>query len=229
MATLLERAGALVSANLHWLIDKAMAANSTAMLDAYIRKLGDHKEALEDATATVGAEARGMKRKADEFQAEADEKDEQVNEFLRAGKDNYAEVALAKAKAKKRLADQYRGQWQALQANFNDLMEALGQVDVKLAIAKQERAEVLSLLELAEAKEVAVEAVTSLDDIDKLEDPDISKIAEGIRARLDKAEVRIEMEEEDLEDQMEEFIGQRRDQAELEARKRELGLITEEE
>jgi phage shock protein A len=40
-----------------------------AVLDEYIRKVEDNLEALEDAAATVGGEAKGIRRKQAEFQA----------------------------------------------------------------------------------------------------------------------------------------------------------------
>ena len=63
MASLLERVNTLISANLNYLVSKALKANSIAVIDEYIRKIEDNLEALEDAAATVGGEAKGMRRK----------------------------------------------------------------------------------------------------------------------------------------------------------------------
>ena len=53
MASLLERVGTLISANVNWLVSAALKANSMAIVDEYIRKVEDNLEALEDAAATV--------------------------------------------------------------------------------------------------------------------------------------------------------------------------------
>ena len=41
MASLLERVGTLISANLNYLVSKALQANSMAVLDQYVRKIED--------------------------------------------------------------------------------------------------------------------------------------------------------------------------------------------
>ncbi len=57
MANLLEKVGILISANLHWLANQALEANSLAVVDEYIRRVEDNIDALEDATATIGGRA----------------------------------------------------------------------------------------------------------------------------------------------------------------------------
>lgn len=225
MATLLERVGALLSANLNWVVDRAMQASSPAMLDDYIRKLQDHLYALEDACATVGGNAKTLQRKAEQFQGLADSKDTAVDQLLRAGRDSLAEAALSQAKVNKRTADTYRGQAAAMSSQYDQLMAARTKLQAKIELAKQERAELLSLLDLAKAKDINLRAVKSVGDLRQLGDPDINRIADSIRARLDKSEAALEVHAKDLDNQMTDFLGQERDRAELEARKRKLGLI----
>jgi len=60
MATLLEKAQTLISANLHGILDKALKANSLAVLDEYIRQAQDNLDDLEDAAATVGGQVKTL-------------------------------------------------------------------------------------------------------------------------------------------------------------------------
>ena len=68
MATILEKAQTLISANLHAMLDRALKANSLAVLDEYIRQVQENLESLEDAAATVGGQVRTLKRKTTEFE-----------------------------------------------------------------------------------------------------------------------------------------------------------------
>lgn len=224
MATILERVGALLSANINWLLDKAMQTNSPAMLDAYVRKLEDNREALKDACATIGGNATGLRRKAEANQTTADMFDEDVDNLLKAGREDLAGIALSKAKTSKRTADLFRGNAAAAEMQYEQLKAALAKMDAKITLARQKRDELVSLLDLARAKEVNLSAYKSVNALKGLKDPDFDKVVEGITTRLDKAEAAIQLEGQDLDSQMEEVLGQTRDQADLEARKKKLGL-----
>lgn len=225
MATLLERVAALVRANVNWMVDKAMQANSPAMLDDYLRKLEEHLTALEESCATVGGNAKTFGRLALEHAAKADTFNERVDDLLRAGHDNVATDALRQAKVEKRQADLYRGQAAAMEAQYSQLLDARTKLQGKIALVKQERDELVALLDLAKAKEVNLKAFKSVASLVDLEDPDISRVAEGIRARLDRADVALQIQAGDLDSQMTDILGQDRDRAEIEQRKRQLGLI----
>ena len=58
MASLLEKIGTLISANLHYMVDEALKSNSIAVFDQYIRQVDNNLDELEDAAATVGGEIR---------------------------------------------------------------------------------------------------------------------------------------------------------------------------
>ena len=58
MASLLEKTQTLIQANMHDMVDRALEANSVAVMKQYIRDAEDNLDALEDATATVGGEVK---------------------------------------------------------------------------------------------------------------------------------------------------------------------------
>ena len=63
MASLLEKAQTLISANLHEMVDRALEANSVGVMRQYIRDAEDNLEQLEDAAATVGGQVKSVERK----------------------------------------------------------------------------------------------------------------------------------------------------------------------
>src|SRR4030043_137122 len=97
MPSLLQRVSTLISANLNYLVSKALKANSMAVVDEYIRNVEDNLDALEDAAATVGGEAKSLRRKYDELQAQTRELDKNIDLFLKQGKEDLAQAAQSRS------------------------------------------------------------------------------------------------------------------------------------
>ncbi len=224
MASLLEKVGTLISANLHALVDSALKANSVAVMDEYIRQAENNLEALEDAAATVGGEVKTLKRKYDEYAAQSAKLDSDIDTLLSQQRDDLAAAAQAKLNTTQRLADQYKAQHDRQQAEYQTLMDAKLKLEAKLTTIKQEREELLALLDLAKSKEITVKTIKSLDDIVGVGDADIARIGESIRARLDKAQAKSEMLASRLEDQMDEVLEKASLDNQLAERKKRLGL-----
>ena len=224
MASLLDRVGTLISANVNWLISQAMKANSMAIVDEYIRRVEDHLEALEDAAATVGGEVKTLKRKHDEYQAKADELDRNIDLFLQQNKEDLAVAAQSRYNMYKRMADSYHQQYEAQDAEYQKLLDAKLKLEAKLTSVKQEREELQALLDLARSKEMTAKTIKSLDDLMGAGDADVARVAEGIRARLDKASARGEMMAESLDVQMDQVLEKSALEAQLAERKSRLGL-----
>jgi phage shock protein A len=227
MASLLDKVGVLIRANLHSLVDEALKKNSVAVLDEYIRQAEDNLEDLEDATATVGGNVRTLERKYKEFQTKADELDRNIDILLQRGKDELAAAAQSKLNSTQRLAEDYKEQWERQQKEYQALINAKLKLEAKLTTIKQEREELQALLELAKSKEITAKAIQSLDDVVGVGDADIARIGDSIRARLDKASARSELAASRLEDQMDEVLERSAIDIKLEERKRRLGLIDE--
>ena len=108
MASLLDKVRTLISANLHAMVDSALKANSVAVMDEYIRQAEDNLEKLEDAAATVGGEVKTLKRKYDEYAAQAAKLDRDIDALLQQDRTDLATAAQAKFNTTQRLAEQYQ-------------------------------------------------------------------------------------------------------------------------
>jgi phage shock protein A len=224
MATLLEKVSTLISANLHALVDQALKANSMAIIDQYIRQVENHLEDLEDAAATVGGEAKSIKRKLADYEQKEGELDKAIDAFLVEGNETAATAAQSKLNSTRRLIETYKEQLVRLEAEFQKLLEAKVKLEARLATMKQQREEVQALLELAKSKEVAVKAMRGLDALMGSGDSDIGRIAQGIYARLDKATTAVEMQSTTLDEQIDDVLDRSAIDTQLAERKKRLGL-----
>ncbi len=227
MASLLDKVRTLVNANLHSLVDRALKSNSVAVLDEYIRQAEDNLDDLEDAAATVGGNVRTLERKHKQYAEKADELDRNIDLLLRKGRDDLATAAQSKLNSTRRLAEDYRAQWEQQQQEYQTLLGAKRKLEARMQVIKQEREELAALLELAKSKEITAKAIQSLDDIVGVGDADIARIGDSIRSRLDKASARSEMAASRLEDEVDAVLEQGEIDLQLEERKRRLGLIDE--
>ena len=223
MASLLERVGTLISANLNYLVSKALKANSVAVIDEYIRKIEDNLEALEDAAATVGGEAKGIRRKYDEHQAKVAEMDQNIDLFLRQGKTDLARSVQSRYNTVVRLAQTYETQAAAQEGEFEKLLEAKTKLEARLAEVKQERAELQAMLDLAKSKELTHKVVEGVAG-STAAGTGIGEMRSEIQRRLDKATAQGEIDASRLEGQMSEALEENALDAQLAERKRRLGI-----
>jgi phage shock protein A len=224
MASLLDKVQTLIKANLHALVDSALQANSMAVIDQYIRDVDNNLDALEDAAATVGGQVKTLQRKHDDYVKQQQELDHNIDLFLGQGKDDLARAAQSKLNSVKTMADTYAAQLDREQKEYQSLLDARLKLQAKLTTIKQQREEMAALLELAKAKEVTNKTIKSLDDLAGTGDTDVSRMAESIRTRLDKASAQSEVTASGLDQQMDDTLGKGELDAQLEERKRRLGL-----
>jgi len=224
MATLLEKVKVLVTANLHALVDQALKSNSLAVVDQYVRQVEDQLGNLEDAAATVGGELKSLQRKLEEHRAKAAELDQAIDGFLVDGNDAAAAAAQSRLNGTQQLVDTYQSQLTRQETEYQQLLEAKTALEARHATMQQQRAELQSLLELAKSKEIVVKTMKGLDAVMGSGDSDVSRIAQSIYARLDKATAAIELRGGNLDDQIDQVLGRRAINAQLEARKQRLAL-----
>jgi phage shock protein A len=224
MASLLEKVQTLIAANLHALVDEALKKNSLAVIDQYIRQVEDNLEDLEDAAATIGGEVKTLRRKYDEFAAKSAELDRNIDLMLRERKEELAVAAQSKLNSTARLAETYKAQYERQQGEYQKLLDAKLKLEAKLTTVKQEREEMQALLDLARSKELTAKTMQSLDALMGAGDQDVARMAESIRARLDKASARAEMQATRLDEQMDELLERHTLETQLAERKKRLGL-----
>src|SRR5512137_1477430 len=226
MASLIDKVQTLISANLHSMVDKALQQNSVAVMDEYIRQAEDNLDKLEDATATVGGQVKTLKRKSEEYAAQAAKLDHDIDALLQQGREDLATAAQSKYNTTQRMAEQYQEQYERQQAEYQTLLNAKLKLEAKLTTTKQEREEMLALLDLAKSKELTVKTMKSIDDIVGSGDADVARLGESIRARLDKASARSEMMASRLDDQIDEALGKTELDTQLAERKKRLGMAS---
>ncbi len=227
MASLLEKTQTLISANLHQMVDKALEANSVAVMRQYIRDAEDNLDQLEDAAATVGGEVKTLERKYKEYKKKGDQLDRNIDALLMQGKPELARAAQTELNTTRRLQEQYHEQWVRQEREYESLLNARLKLQAKLTTIRQEERELEALLELAKSKEATVKAIKSLDDLVGAGDGDIARIGESIRGRLDKASAYSEMYASRLDTQMDDALGKAEIDIQLDERKRRLGLVEE--
>lgn len=224
MASLLEKTQTLISANLHAMVDKALEANSVAVMKQYIRDAEKNLRELEDAAATVGGEVKTLERKYKEYKKKADQLDSNIDKFIVQGKTELARAAQSELNSARKMQEQYHEQWVRQQREYDALLNARLKLEARLTTIRQEQKELEALLELAKSKEATVKAIKSLDDLVGAGDSDIARLGESIRGRLDKATAYGEMYASRLDSQMDDVLGKSEIDLQLEERKRRLGL-----
>ncbi|MBX3065527.1 MAG: PspA/IM30 family protein [Anaerolineae bacterium] len=221
---ILEKINTLISANLHAMVDSALQANSLAVMDEYLRRAQKDLENLEDATVTIGGSVKTLKRKYDEITAAVEKLDRDIDTLLTRGKNDLAVAAQSDLNSKQQLAQEYYEQWQSQQTEYQRMLDSKVKLEAKLVTTKQEREHLKELLKLAEAKATTTKAIKSLKDAAGTGDQEIASIADAIRARLDREDAELEMSSARLSDQMEEVLETSAIDAQLEERRKRLGL-----
>lgn len=212
----------LINANMHGLVDRALEANSVKVMDEYIRQVERNLAALEDSAATVGGTVRTLKRKYEEFAAQAEKLDRDIDTLIIKGKNDLAAAAQLELNTKQQLAQEYYEQWQAQEQQYQKMLQMRLKLEAKLTSVKQEREQVRALMELAEAKKQTFKTVKSLNDIAKMGDNDVSRIAEQIRSRIDQEDARLDMATMSMSDQIDEAVTGGEIERQLEERRRRL-------
>lgn len=222
MATLLEKVSILVTANVHALVDQALKANSIAVIDQFIRQAEDNLENLADAAATVGGEVKSLHRKLTEHEKKSKDLDRAVDAFLADGNETAAAATQSQLNSVQQLIETYSGQIATQEVEYQKLLDAKVKLEARLVTMKQQRTELHSLLELAKSKEVVVKTVKSLDALMGSSDSDVSRIAQSIYARLDKATAATELRTASLDEQIDQVLGRDLINQQLAERKKKL-------
>lgn len=224
MASLLDKVSTLISANLHYMVDQALQNNSPAVIDQYIRQVEANLADLEDAASAVGGEVKGIQRRLHDQEQRQTEMDRAIDAFLVEGNEAAAMAVQSRYNSAKRLVEAYQEQLDRQSIEFRNLLDAKVKLEARLATMKAEREELIALLELAKSKETTVRVIKGLKDLTGSGDADISRIANSIRTRLDKASTASEIQSASLDEQMDQVLEKTALDSQLAERKKKLGL-----
>jgi phage shock protein A len=147
-----------------------------------------------------------------------------VDGFLVKGRSAQALAAQSRLNALREMMETYRREYQRLADGFKTLDDVYVKLEGRLLMVKQEREELGHLLQLAKSREQLSRTIHTLDDLTGEGDADVARVAEGIRQRLDEAEAHNEILLDSLDRQMEDALSSVEIEAQLEARRRRLGI-----
>lgn len=224
MASVLKKFNTLISANIHAMVDRALRSNSLKVLDEYIRQAENNLDDLEDSAATIGGTVKTLKRKYEEFSAQVEKLDRDIDTLLVKGKNELALAAQTDLNNKQNIADEYQEQWQAQEEEYKRLMDARLKLEAKLVNIRQQREQMKALMELTAAKQLTTQTVRSLNDLAGVGDEDIRNLTEDILAQLDRAEAESEIASSRLQNQVDDVIGNSQIEMQLDERRKRLGI-----
>jgi phage shock protein A len=144
------------------MVDKALEANSVAVMKQYIRDAEKNLDELEDAAATVGGEVKTLERKYNEYKKKGDQLDKNIDMLLMQGKTDLARAAQNELNSTRTLQEQYHEQWVRQQREYEALLNARLKLEAKLQTIRQEQKELEALMQLAKSKEATVKAIRTL-------------------------------------------------------------------
>lgn len=191
MASLLDKIGLLLGANMHDLVNRALRANSVAVLDEQIRRAHESLEQLEGTIAQVIADLKIEERKNREVKGTISNLDLDARTLLGAGKESQAAV-LVKQKQLKRAA--FEKSDQALASMNGDLVklqQAKASLEMKIAELQTTRDNVEQALRIAKTKGRIVQTFDDLTDV--LEESGAAGIADWAERIKTQADVKLEM------------------------------------
>lgn len=224
MTSVLKKFNTLISANLHGMLDRALRNNSLNVVDEYIREAERNLDELEDTAATIGGTVKTLRRKYEEFAAQVEKLDRDIDTLLTKNKNELALAAQSDLNNKQKIAEEYRLQWQSQDEEYKRLLDGRRRLEGRLMAVRQQREQLRALMELTAAKQLTTRTVRSLDDLAGIGDEDVRRLSEGILAELDRAEAEAELVSSRLQNQVEQAIGQSEVELQLEERRKRLGL-----
>jgi len=224
MASLVQKFRTLISANLHFLVDKALQSQSLAVIDDYVRNMTEQMRELHASIETVAGNIKTVQRRYTELGEKLEELNAAVDAFLLKGKQAQALAAQSRLNAIEEIRGTYKQEWQRLHGSYQTLDDVYVKLEARFLMVKQEREELEHLLNLAKSREMLSRTIRSLDDLTGEGDADVARVAEGIRQRLDEAEAHNEILLDGLDRQMEDALSSIEVEAQLEERRKRLGL-----
>lgn len=224
MASLLEKASVLVRANLHEMIDKAIANKNVAVLEVYIRDAEESIKDLQDAVAAEEGQLTGLRRQLGEERTEADENDKAVDTLLRQGNEGDAGRAQRLFDQNQRKIGLLDGQIKQLDEDVTLQKEAIAKLEFNVEMMKEVADEIRTTMAMAVSTEKSNDALEKTKKALGKGDVDFDKLRQSAYSRLDTARSKRGMLANDLQSRVTDAVQDAKTSNALEERKKRLGL-----
>jgi phage shock protein A len=221
MTSLLKRIRDLISANLHAMIDQA--EDPEKMVNEYLRQLQDQLYEARTTVAAAMADEDKLHRMWTSNQALADEWQAKAEAALKAGKEDLAKQALLRRRAFQQIADSYRQQYEAQDKQVEELQEALGKLEARIAEARTRREIIIAKKHQAETQEAIYRTVRTLGDSTTAFEG-LATMEERVDERLARARAMAQLQGGVAEAQLEDVEAEAAVAEELAELKKKLGL-----
>lgn len=221
MTSLLKRIRDLISANLHAMIDQA--EDPEKMVNEYLRQLQDQLYEARTTVAAAMADEDKLHRMWTSNQALADEWQAKAEAALKAGKEDLAKQALLRRRAFQQIADSYRQQYEAQDKQVEELQEALGKLEARIAEARTRREIIIAKKHQAETQEAIYRTVRTLGDSTTAFEG-LAAMEERVDERLARARAMAQLQGGVAEAQLEDVEAEAAVEEDLAELKKKLGL-----
>lgn len=218
--SILNRIGDLLSANINAMLDRA--EDPEKMANEYLRQLNDQLYEAKTSVAEAMADESKLQQRTNQYQGESDQWQAKAEAALRAGDEQLAKAALARKVQSQKLADQYREQYTAQEAQVDALQEALANLETRIAETKAKRDLIVAKKNRAQTQENLQRTVRGLGEVSALDKLD--QLEEKVDDRLARADAMAKLEGDSLENRFRDLERDAAVDSELAELKKKMGL-----
>jgi phage shock protein A len=190
MAGLLEKIGLLIGANMHDLVNRALRANSVAVMDEQIRRAHESLEQLEDTIAQIIADLKIEERKNRELKDSIVSLDRDARTLLTTGKESQAAILVKQKQLKQAALEKSEQAQGSINGDLTKLQQAKTSLELKISELKATRDTVDQALKIAKTKGRIVQTFNDLTDV--LEESGAAGTADWAESVKAKADIKLE-------------------------------------
>jgi phage shock protein A len=175
---------------MHDLVNRALRANSVAVMDEQIRRAHESLEQLEDTIAQIIADLKIEERKNRELNETVSNLDRDARTLLSAGKDTQAAVLVKQKQQKQAAMGKSAQAMNSMNGDLSKLRQAKSALEMKIDELRTTRDNIEQALKIAKTKGRIVQTFNDLTDI--LEESGAAGIADWAEGLKTKADVRLD-------------------------------------
>ena len=188
--TLFDKLGLLVGASAHDLVNRALKAQSVAVMDEEIRRAGESQDQLDETLAAIEADLRINRKKAAGLNVDVARLLKDASDLLAAGNKPKAAMLVKQKQMKQAALDKTNAALADAEKDQDSLNQARAALETKIEELKTSRDFVQQALEQARTKNRTVKTIEDIADVLGDTSPVSVEWAEGLKT---KADVKLEM------------------------------------